>query len=290
MTEDRVQAQRPMLHGRRKLIEETVVAEAQGKSLWTDQLDERVRHRICYALEKIRDEDQRSDRGSTYPVDKAWKWTAEDLGLPSPFPGYNVHRFAVERVMAEQEESEILSFVEAVIFLARTGGLDIVDNFIETVREILLEHRVSFDLVDGQFVPFSSRVLHESVVVPALTLLGSRKSLHDVEKAYHSALNEIHTGSPGDAITDAATAVQLTLEVLGCDGETLGPLAKSAQRKGIVTGYDEKLIHWVSADRSNKGDAHKVDSASVEDAWLVVHVVGALILRIADGPLRLGDE
>lgn len=291
MNDSPVEAQRPMLYGRRKLIEDNLLAEAMGKSLWTDKLDERVRFRVSHALLIIRDEDLRSDRVSTFPIDRAWKWTAEDFGLPLPLPGLSPHRFGVEMVVqGDQEEDVLFTFIEAVIHTAYADGLVTVDKFIARIKEILLEHRVCFDIVDGKFVPFSSRALHEAVVVPALTLLGGRGELQHVETAYRAALNEIRTGSPDDAITDASTALQLTLKALGCRGESLGPLAKSAQSKGVVTGYDKKLIDWVSADRSNKGDAHNVDSASVEDAWLVVHIVGALILRISDGPLRLGDE
>jgi hypothetical protein len=36
----------------------------------------------------------------------------------------------------------------------------------------------------------------------------------------------------------------------------------------------------VSADRSERGDAHLVKESDSDDAWLVVHVVGALILRL----------
>lgn len=41
-------------------------------------------------------------------------------------------------------------------------------------------------------------------------------------------------------------------------------------------------MDWVSADRSERGEAHKSGSDDRADAWLAVHVVGALILRLAD--------
>lgn len=75
------------------------------------------------------------------------------------------------------------------------------------------------------------------------------------------------------------------LTLLGCEGNALGPLIASAQKKGVLTGYDVKLVaEWVSADRSEKGDAHKAASVSREDAWFTVHVVGALLLRLSGGP------
>ena len=111
-----------------------------------------------------------------------------------------------------------------------------------------------------------------------------------MEKAYRKALDELHDGSPDDAITDASTALQEALSALGCKGKSLGILVNSAVANKVIDPHDKKLIDWVSADRSTKGDAHYVSSASTEDAWLTLHVVGAIILRICGGPLRsLGE-
>lgn len=79
----------------------------------------------------------------------------------------------------------------------------------------------------------------------------------------------------------------------GCKGNSLGPLAKDAKARGLLAPHDEtlsdalqKIIDWVSADRSSKGDAHNASTASRSDAWLTVHVVGALILRLSEGSSR----
>lgn len=76
--------------------------------------------------------------------------------------------------------------------------------------------------------------------------------------------------------------------MLGADGNALGPLIASAQRKGIILGHDQALLEtvaraasWVSADRSQVGDAHSVSAATREDAWLTVHIVGAVLLRLS---------
>lgn len=114
-----------------------------------------------------------------------------------------------------------------------------------------------------------------------------------MEKAYRAALEEIHNGKPDDAITDAGTALQETLELLGCEGNSLGPLIKSARNRGLLGPHDTPLLeslvsvmNWVSADRSTKGDAHNTDDVSRDDAWLTVHVVGAVILRLLRGGAR----
>jgi hypothetical protein len=46
----------------------------------------------------------------------------------------------------------------------------------------------------------------------------------------------------------------------------------------------EKIIDWVESDRSEKGDAHNARPATREDAWLTVHIVGAVILRLTGEP------
>jgi hypothetical protein len=42
----------------------------------------------------------------------------------------------------------------------------------------------------------------------------------------------------------------------------------------------------VSADRSEKGDAHGVTAATLDDGWLIVQVVGAVVLRLSNSVPR----
>ena len=114
-----------------------------------------------------------------------------------------------------------------------------------------------------------------------------------METAYLDALEEITSGKAADAITDAGTSLQEMLIALGCTGNALGPLINSARAKGILAPYDspmlnavEKILHWVSADRSTTGDAHVVTSPNLDDAWFVVHVVGAIVLRLSKASPR----
>jgi hypothetical protein len=96
----------------------------------------------------------------------------------------------------------------------------------------------------------------------------------------HFLLHKLPGGDPADAITDVGTALQEMLVYLGAQGNALGPLLKDAEQRGLLGPYDAKLVGWVSADRSNRGDTHSASSATKGDAWLTVHVVGALILRL----------
>jgi hypothetical protein len=90
-------------------------------------------------------------------------------------------------------------------------------------------------------------------------------------------LKELRNRDPGDAVTDAATALQDVLTALGCTGGALGDLLKSAKNKGLLKGNDTpladavcKTVDWVAAKR-NQGEAHKGDpDINMSDAWMVV--------------------
>ncbi len=303
-----------MLFGRRERLMKLEEAEAEGRSFWTNKLDETARHRIFYAVEALLD--SHNDRyRSAYNDDYRSEYiryvrreTCEDLGLPN-LGGINHKEWEdawedVSKAILESDEVIVLSFIEALLRTVentsiRPHGIVLkadqvlkgrLPTFVDKVKTVLREHRISFDLIEGQFVSVESRVMHEAVIVPTLTLLGSRKDFADVEKAYRDALDQLHTGSPENAITDAGTALQEALSSLHCTGNSLGPLAKDAQNKGLLMHYDRKLIDWVSADRSSKGDAHNAQPASPEDAWLCVHVVGALILRLVNGIPRADQQ
>jgi len=161
------------------------------------------------------------------------------------------------------------------------------------VNEVFNSHRIAFRFVQGEVVPLSSDELHVEVVEPTLRLLHGRKDLDKAHDAYLKALKEISNEDAPDAITDAGTALQETLTALGCQGNQLGDLLKDAKKQGLLGAHDQKLITgienfgaWASAERSQSGDSHKSSEAPLADAWLMVHVVGALIVRLAD-PSRL---
>ena len=288
---------RIVLFERRKRLKELEEAEAAGRSLWTNQLDEQARWKLLYAVQRFAE-----DLGGYHSFDLisfAHRATVADLGLKELFDGSGGRHEDALNAILNAKGGVVFSILEALIKTAVLGvdaGMQWSEaelihsrlpSFVDTIKTVLREHRVSFDLVKTEFIPFESREMHEAIVVPTLTLLGGRKDLEGVEAAYRTALDEIHTGSPEDAITDAGTALQEALTALGCDGNALGPLAKSAPATGVIRAHDQKLIEWVSADRSVQGDAHNAQAASAEDAWLAVHIVGALILRITDGPLRM---
>ena len=160
--------------------------------------------------------------------------------------------------------------------------------FRQAINRILDEDSLAYQVVGREVLPRESMAMYADVVAPALSLLHGDARLTNVERAFHDALKELKPGgNPADAITDAGTALQEMLVALGAQGKALGPLLDSARQKGLLGPYDSKLAEgvqrigdWVSTDRSERGDAHLVKESDADDAWLAVHVVGALILRL----------
>ena len=233
-------------------------------------------------------------------------YVLRDAGLPD-LAGYSHYDIDVPNGILHADRDIVFSILEATRLVCLTGlGINqfyyprnvaaALQRFDETVATVLRQHRVSFDLVGNKFVAFKSREMHMEVTVPALTLLGGDAKYHDAEIAYQEALSEIENEKPDNAITDAARALEVTLEVLGCSGNSLGKKLTNAREHGLLGNHDSQLREammrigsWVAADRAQKGDTHPGGIATIDDAWLIVHIVGALILRLSRNPAR-GDS
>jgi hypothetical protein len=181
---------------------------------------------------------------------------------------------AVRAVIAEEEFSRFAPDWRRTV----DQSFDAYRNEVNSVLDL---HDVGYQVVGTEIIERESMALHADVVEPALALLHGDSRLASVERAFQDALRELKPrGNPADAITDAATALQEMLVAIGADGKSLGPLIRNAVSRGLLRPYDAKLVDWASASRSDRGDAHSAGEASSSDAWLVVHVVGALILRL----------
>lgn len=170
------------------------------------------------------------------------------------------------------------------------------ETFRRRVNEIFEAHDVAFRLsASSRLVPVASLTLNDAIVAPTQYLLHGQPEFAGAESAYQKALTEIRNGDAGDAITDAGTALQAALTALGYKGGTLGQLLSAAKNDGLLRGNDTpltesivKAVNWVAALR-NDGEAHNADADfDLSDAWMVVHVVGALIVRLADAAGRRG--
>lgn len=260
------------LHARRQRIAKNAEDHEKNRFIWTDAFDDGSRVRIA-AMWNLK-------MGQSYDVDIR-RYIELEIGMPaSKWKNKSIGAYLTD--LADDEF--IPTILEAMCLAFQDHS---VPEFVAFVNTVMAEHRISYEIIDRQMVPFDDSVLHANVVKPALALLGGKQGWESVEVAFRDALGEIAV-DPGDAITDAGTALQEALKVRGCKGNALGPLLHDAVTKGILAPHDitlgtalQKLGDWVSADRSNMGESHKVSVATRDDAWLTLHVVGALIVRLS---------
>ena len=98
-------------------------------------------------------------------------------------------------------------------------GPNVMDKFRATMRQRMREHKLAYDIVEGQVVEKDVEELHRAVVVPALTLLHGRSRFKDAERQYREALDELAKANWADAITDANAAVEVVAKtILGYRG------------------------------------------------------------------------
>lgn len=281
------------LFGERQRREERDRAEAKGADFWTATLDESVRYKLMYAVR-----DATRNEGEVY--ENIRDWSVRSLGKPSLVGISSSSSRDVLEAVLNADERVVFSILEACavsVGIRRRGTYDSeewsrsYEAYGNAVRSILREHRIKFDLVGFQIIPKESEELHSEVVAPVLRLLSGRSGWESVEKAYQDALAELHNGKAEDAITDAAVALEEALALHGCKGNTLSKKMSDARGRGVFAPQDSLLAdaidrvgRWVEAERSDSGDAHNASSASFEDGWLVVHIVGALIRRLVEGP------
>ena len=276
-----------MLFSRRKQEKELREREARGETFWTDKFDQTVRIKVRYAFQ-----DNAGGLGGLM-AERAHDILLRDRGVGRLTNSGNRPGSDLVAFLTSVDDAEVPDVVEAMFVALAQGGREygvyeiLVDGFWSRVNQVFSEHRVAFELSEsGEMIPFTSRELHVAVVAPTLSLLSGQRQLAKVEHAYQQALEELSNGRPSDAITDAGTALQEMLTALGCEGNALGPLIMSGKKRGLFQSHDQKLLEWVSADRSQFGDSHHVADPTMSDAWLTVHVVGALILRLSDDQAR----
>lgn len=282
-----------MLFKRRKQQEELARREAEGESFWTHEFSGRTRLRLARAFTGKLDQ---SDFSCV--VRRAHELVCDDEGADRLRDELNPAN-DLQAYMNDCDAEEFASVIEAMLegLMERiqlkqshmyTKDWRDLQNVVAGIRGVLQADRVAWELADtGQMEPFSSRELYVEVVQPALSLLASRDGWEKVEKAYRDALGEIYD-DPGDAITDAGTALQEAMVAAGLQGNNLGRLIADAQKKGILEGHNlglagsiVKAFSWASANRSEKGESHSVSDATSDDAWLMIHITGALIVWLS---------
>lgn len=274
-----------MLPSERRRQDAFATREAAGESVWTDEFDRKALIRIA-EFWNVLGKDLHESYGPVF---------SEEVGkFLRSLGGWGVGRYGPDGLAKETNHELILDAIAAGRLAATRmkPRSNIGATYDKILNHVLNEHRIAHKFVDGELIPFKSDELLQEVVEPTLRLLvgAEYQKAHD---AYLKALKEISQNEAADAITDAGTALQEALTALGCKGNALGPLLADAKKNGLLAGHDQQLVDgilkfgtWASADRSESGDAHKHSDATTADAWMMVHVVGALIVRLVDPSKR----
>lgn len=262
--------------------------EAEGESFWTSELEATARTKLQYAimdlLEAIGPYRKTISKDLT---ELLCRQIGLDIGHFTSSSGYATHYHFVDAIDSQWTVEVALSAVE----LAATAGRvyraespsvgEASEQYEETVADILNSHRVAVRLVEGKIVPIESEALHVEVVEPVLRLFFGDSVWDPVQAGFMAALEELHGGKPEDAITDAVGALQEALKLVGGRGTTVSAQMKDLSNRGILSPYDKHMANWFEAERSAEGDVHNTAAAEPVDAWLMLHVVGAWILRIS---------
>jgi hypothetical protein len=286
-----------MLHWLRERLRDVAEKEAAGESFWTPSFSETVRMRIGHVYQQVL-----QGSGDPYAPSKVFGEARRLIGSQIGSYSLTGEASAPKDFLAFYHSCDAKMFPTALEALVRAfDAFDAADDFwghgysralADGANEVFAQERVGWELIDGQMVEVHSKELHTAVLEPALQLLHESR-FAKADKQYRDALGELADNKAGNAITDAGTALQETLEALGCEGNQLGGLIRSAKNNQLLGAHDaplieaiEKSLHWAAADRSQMGDAHHATEATREDAWLIVHIVGALIVRLASGQPR----
>lgn len=272
------------LHYNRKRERQMREQEAQGISLWTDEFPKTVRVKIQNFMEAF-------DERETI-LNVASLVLRQGLGLRYLGDGNFSHAYECLVFIARCPNEYMPSVIEALYegLEAKAWDREGLTTYELFINDLLSSERISFDLIEGRMIEKESQEIHAEVVAPTLTLLSHRQGFTEVEKAYQRSLERLSQRDTGGALTSAGTALQEMLEAVGCSGKTLGEQFRAAKTKELLTGSDSPLLEgvsktldWVSGVRNTRSDAHQMEDVKPEEAWMMVHIVGALMLRLAQG-------
>lgn len=266
-----------MLPSQRRRLEKNARLDAEGVP-WQAEITEQARKRIAAVWERFDDDHRVNLRDVAPKLQLITGWTPRNGQVTSG------HLIACKNNLLTLD---MIAVVPLLIYTSEDRDL-----YEEVVNSILNEERIGHKFLDGELVAFQDDELMQGVVEPALKLLISRQ-FEGAQKSYREALEQISHEKAGNAITYAGTALQETLEALGCKGNALGALITDAKEKGLLGKRDTPLedgvrrfLHWAASERNQNSDAHRYSEAPIEDAWLMVHIVGALIVRLTSGKPR----
>lgn len=271
--------------------ERQAAEEAQNGIQWRNDSPPEVGRRVLALLNQVTDapqrvldtaDDHRRVGGASGSITANTSDTLSGKGSDSTLDAIAAVIYAI-RWLAETDKSETeIGWQEWGVPTYH------VAPFVETVNDLLLGARVDWHFSEGAFVQRGSSVLHAELVKPVTVLLDSDPKFARASQGFSTAITRLSAGQPDVAITDAATAMQEFFRALGADGNSISHQLDVAQRANRLTSADRKLLKpltdWMNADRSTRGNAHHLREGDVTkaDAWLIIHVAAALMVRLSN--------
>lgn len=276
--------------------------ESAGESLWTETLSLEARNRLAACVrDQLTGDAMDGDMSEfLYSIAQTVCDAAGATGLVEEFPEGTGILYDFEFVDHIRnpltEQGVVFGLIEGLwrqhADWAGTGVQTderACESLTAKITEILEDHRIGLVFVNGQFLPRSGSSLDAGLLVPALEFLTGDARFADADAMYNEALAAIRDRQPNEAITKACTALQSLLAAMGCGARTdkLSTQFAQAIDTGLLAKHDKPLQGWLMADRGNLGSAHPGETpANRDDAWLTVHVVGSIILRLSRGEGR----
>lgn len=289
----------PLLPSRARYLRERAEHERKNGVVWHEDFSELVRGKLFDAIEQSTDQfemleryvesylrehshDNQNVQGISGALMQDWGYASTDQILDVlAATGMMLDRLQDE-VIAEARSPEW--FVENLVNVPTYDGT----GYRRKANAIFVEFRIAWVFVDGQFIPRTGELMHTEVVAPLEAILTGKPEFASAERAYNEALSHLASGQPGAAITSASSTLQEVLRGMGAKGGDLNSLMNDAIYKGFLAKHDAKLnaafksiADWAVADRGSMGNAHWSSKGGQDDAWLAVHIVGALVLRLA---------
>lgn len=268
--------------------------EATNGLDWVDACPPEVGRRVASALDILTDVSYRvyseADKRIGYASDgREFEHKAEETLKGSGSDGERLDVLAAVIYsfvwLAENDDEEVESWESHVRNSPPSYNSS---KFIEVVNDILLHSRIDWSYEDEKFQERGNSVLHAEVVRPATILLDADPKFSSASAGYQAALTRLSENKPDVAITDAASALQEFFLALGVKGNSISNQLDNAQKAKVISTYDRSLlkpiVDWVNSDRSDRGNAHRYreSDATKADAWLAIHVAGALMVRLSN--------
>src|SRR5258708_35532247 len=226
-----------MLYSERKRLADIALRESDGENLWSLRIPTAFRRKLLELIFNMGEVVNYYDspiysNGTERILSIARSIILRDTGRGALAGGRTTDQDMQMHIMegASEDYPDILeALIQALTSLLSNyaQGSAEVKSFEASINKLLESYRIAYSLEHGEVIPFKSRELHTSIVLPALRLL-TQQGWESVEESYQDSLKELVGGKPDNAITDATTALQEALRKVGCKGANLASLLKSA--------------------------------------------------------------